>query len=77
MCRHLPDGGKLTLTNFHFTRWQGALAVEQRHLTDAAELYQLLQERFGLGVDDPKNGFTLAELTAVMAGFETHPQAGK
>ncbi len=20
MCRHLPDGGKLTLTNFHFTR---------------------------------------------------------
>ncbi|MGS6293790.1 arylamine N-acetyltransferase, partial [Enterobacter hormaechei] len=22
-------------------------------------------------------GFTLAELTAVMAGFDTHPQAGK
>ena len=29
------------------------------------------------GVDDPKHGFTLAELTAVMAGFDTHPQAGK
>ncbi|MGS6259870.1 arylamine N-acetyltransferase, partial [Enterobacter hormaechei] len=26
---------------------------------------------------DPKHGFTLAELTAVMAGFDTHPQAGK
>ena len=24
-----------------------------------------------------KKGFTLAELTAVMAGFDTHPQAGK
>ena len=77
MCRHLPEGGKLTLTNFNFTRWQGALAVEQRHLADAAELYQVLQEQFGLGVSDPKNGFSLAELTAVMAGFETHPQAGK
>ena len=40
-------------------------------------LYKLMQERFGLGVDDPKHGFTLAELTAVMAGFDTHPQAGK
>lgn len=77
MCRHLPNGGKLTLTNFHFTRWQGALAVEQRNLADAAELYQLMQERFGLGVNDPKHGFSLAELTAVMAGFDTHPQAGK
>ncbi|MGS6571014.1 N-hydroxyarylamine O-acetyltransferase, partial [Enterobacter intestinihominis] len=39
--------------------------------------YKLMQDRFGLGVDDPKHGFTLAEVTAVMAGFDTHPQAGK
>ncbi|EKL9950165.1 N-hydroxyarylamine O-acetyltransferase, partial [Salmonella enterica subsp. enterica serovar Anatum] len=29
MCRHLPDGGKLTLTNFHFTRYHQGHAVEQ------------------------------------------------
>lgn len=77
MCRHLPDGGKLTLTNFHFTHWQGTQAIEQINLPDAAALYELMKERFGLGVDDPKHGFTLAELTAVMAGFDTHPEAGK
>jgi len=77
MCRHLPDGGKLTLTNLHFTHWQNGQVIEQRNLPDAEALYQLMQERFGLGVDDPKHGFSLAELTAVMAGFETHPQAGK
>lgn len=77
MCRHLPDGGKLTLTNFHFTHWKGGHAVEQLNLPDAAALYQLMQERFGLGVDDAKHGFSLAELTAVMAGFDTHPEAGK
>ena len=77
MCRHLPDGGKLTLTNFNFTRWQGGHAEEQIHLPDAEALYALMQARFGLGVDDPKHGFSLEELTAIMAGFETHPQAGK
>lgn len=77
MCRHLPDGGKLTLTNFNFTHWQNGHVEEQIHLPDAEALYQLMQARFGLGVDDPKHGFTLAELTAVMAGFDTHPQAGK
>ncbi|HHE9943549.1 TPA: N-hydroxyarylamine O-acetyltransferase, partial [Enterobacter cloacae] len=69
MCRHLPDGGKLTLTNFNITHWQKGHVEEQIHLPDAAALYQLMQERFGLGVDDPKHGFSLAELTAVMAGF--------
>lgn len=77
MCRHLPDGGKLTLTNFNFTHWQGTHAKEQQTLPDAQALYQVMQARFGLGVDDAKHGFSLAELTAVMAGFETHPQAGK
>ncbi|XPE23790.1 hypothetical protein ACNKHM_27535 [Shigella sonnei] len=24
MCRHLPDSGKLTLTNFHFTHYEWA-----------------------------------------------------
>ena len=69
--------GKLTLTNFNFTHWQNGHVEEQIHLPDAEALYKLMQERFGLGVDDPKHGFTLAELTAVMAGFDTHPQAGK
>jgi N-hydroxyarylamine O-acetyltransferase len=77
MCRHLPDGGKLTLTNFNFTHWQKGHAEEQVHLPDANALYQVMQSRFGLGVDDPKHGFSLDALTAVMAGFDTHPQAGK
>ncbi|MHA6671451.1 N-hydroxyarylamine O-acetyltransferase [Enterobacter mori] len=71
MCLHLPDGGKLTLTNFNFTHWQNGHVEEQIHLPDAEALYRLMQERFGLGVDDAKHGFSLAELTAVMAGFET------
>ncbi|SUG70352.1 arylamine N-acetyltransferase [Salmonella enterica subsp. enterica] len=32
---------------------------------------------FGLGVNDVKHGFTEAELAAVMAAFDTHPEAGK
>ncbi|GKP04194.1 hypothetical protein NUBL23634_51800 [Klebsiella pneumoniae] len=32
---------------------------------------------FGLGVDDPKHGFSEAALAAVMAAFDTHPEAGK
>lgn len=77
MCRHLPDGGKLTLTNFHFTHYQDGHAVEQIHLPDVPSLYALLQERFGLGVADMKHGFTEDELATVMAAFDTHPEAGK
>lgn len=77
MCRHLPDGGKLTLTNFHFTRYQDGRAVEQINLPDVASLYALLQEQFGLGVDDVKHGVTEDELATVMAAFDTHPEAGK
>ena len=77
MCRHLPDGGKLTLTNFHFTHYQEGHAIEQRNVPDVASLYALLQEQFGLRVDDAKHGFTEAELAAVMAAFDTHPEAGK
>lgn len=69
MCRHLPDGGKLTLTNFHFTHWQGATVQEQRYLADVAELHQVLQSRFGLGTEDPQHGVTLSELAAIMAGL--------
>ncbi|POU43118.1 N-hydroxyarylamine O-acetyltransferase [Citrobacter freundii complex sp. CFNIH12] len=77
MCRHLPDGGKLTLTNFHFTRYQDGRAIEQINLPDVASLYALLQEQFGLGVGDVKHGFTEDELATVMAAFDTHPEAGK
>lgn len=77
MCRHLPDGGKLTLTNFHFTRYQDGRAIEQINLPDVASLYALLQEQFGLGVDDVKHEFTEDELATVMAAFDTHPEAGK
>ncbi|HFK9019242.1 TPA: arylamine N-acetyltransferase, partial [Escherichia coli] len=77
MCRHLPDGGKLTLTNFHFTHYENGHAVEQRNLPDVASLYAVMQEQFGLGVDDAKHGFTVDELALVMAAFDTHPEAGK
>lgn len=77
MCRHLPDGGKLTLTNFHFTHYEHGHAVEQIHCPDVASLYVLLQDRFGLGVDDAKHGISEAELARVMAAFDTHPEAGK
>ena len=77
MCRHLPDGGKMTLTNFHFTHWDNAHVVEKIDLPDVPALYEALQTRFGLGVDDAKYGFTEGELAAVMAAFDTHPEAGK
>ena len=65
------------MTNFHFTHYQEGHAIEQRNVPDVASLYALLQEQFGLGVDDAKHGFTEAELAAVMAAFDTHPEAGK
>ncbi len=52
-------------------------AVEQRNLPDVASLYAVMQEQFGLGVDDAKHGFTVDELVLVMAAFDTHPEAGK
>ncbi|MHC2962230.1 arylamine N-acetyltransferase, partial [Klebsiella pneumoniae] len=77
MCRHLPDGGKMTLTNFHFTHWENNHVVEKIDFADVSALYEALQTRFGLGVDDPKHGFSEAALAAVMAAFATHPEAGK
>nr|HDI2583424.1 arylamine N-acetyltransferase [Klebsiella pneumoniae] len=77
MCRHLPDGGKMTLTNFHFTHWENNHVVEKVDFADVSALYEALQTRFGLGVDDPKHGFSEAALAAVMAAFDTHPEAGK
>ena len=77
MCRHLPDGGKMTLTNFHFTHWENNHVVEKIDFADVSALYEALQTRFGLGVDDPKHGFSEAALAAVMAAFDTHPEAGK
>ncbi|QIU88857.1 N-hydroxyarylamine O-acetyltransferase [Yokenella regensburgei] len=77
MCRHLPAGGKMTLTNFHFTHWENNRVLEKIDLPDVDALYEVMQTRFGLGVDDPKNGFSVAELAAVMAAFDTHPEAGK
>lgn len=64
-------------TNFHFTRYHQGHAVEQVNIPDVPSLYQLLQQQFGLGVNDVKHGFTEAELAAVMAAFDTHPEAGK
>ncbi|VDZ83252.1 N-hydroxyarylamine O-acetyltransferase [Kluyvera intermedia] len=51
--------------------------VEKVDFQDVPALYEALQSRFGLGVDDPKYGFSVAELAAVMAAFDTHPDAGK
>ncbi|MFV2408969.1 arylamine N-acetyltransferase, partial [Escherichia coli] len=62
MCRHLPDCVKLTLTNFHFTHYENGHSVEQRNLQDVASVYAVMQEQFGLGVEDAKHGFTVDEL---------------
>lgn len=72
MCRHLPDGVKLTLTNFHFTHWRQGQVQEERVLSNVAALYEILQTRFGLGVDDAQHGFSLQELETVMSRFELH-----
>lgn len=70
MCRHLPDGGKLTLTNFHFTHWKHGEVQEDRVLADVPALYETLQTRFGLGVGDSQHGFSLQQLEKVMSGFD-------
>ena len=57
--------------------YENGHAVEQRNLPDVASLYAVMQEQFGLGVDDAKHGFTVDELALVMAAFDTHPEAGK
>ncbi len=50
--------------------------VEKIDFADVSALYEALQTRFG-PVDDPKHGFSEAALAAVMAAFDTHPEAGK
>ena len=67
----------MTLTNFHFTHWDNNHVVEKIDFPDVPALYEALQIRFGLGVDDPKYGFSVSELEAIMAAFDTHPEAGK
>ncbi|WP_342320655.1 arylamine N-acetyltransferase [Kosakonia sp. BYX6] len=72
LCRHLPDGEKMTLNNFHFTHWKQGLAQEEIMLPDVPALYETLQSRFGLGVSDREHGFSLQQLEKVMSGFDLH-----
>lgn len=72
MCRHLPDGEKLTLTNFHFTHWNKGQVEEDKVLADVPALYETLQTRFGLGVSDPQYGFSVQQLEEVMSRFDLH-----
>ncbi|SFE42669.1 N-hydroxyarylamine O-acetyltransferase [Phytobacter palmae] len=70
MCLHQPDGGKLTLTNYHFTHWQNGHVVEEKTLADTQALYDVMQQRFGLGTDDPRYGFSVEALDTVMSRFD-------
>ena len=72
MCLHQPDGGKLTLTNYHFTHWRNGHAVEEKTLPDTQALYDIMQQRFGLGTDDPHYGFSVEALDTVMSRFDLH-----
>ncbi len=56
MC-HLPDGGKLTLTNFHFTRYHSDAA--EQAVPDVPSL-SVTSAAVCLGVNDVKHGFTEA-----------------
>lgn len=65
--RHLADGSKLTLNNYLFTHWKAEAEVaEQQILPDASALRQVLANRFGLAVDDPRHGVSLDELATVV-----------
>lgn len=72
MCLHQPDGGKLTLTNYHFTHWRNGHAVEEKTLPDTQSLYDIMQQRFGLGTDDPHYGFSVEALDTLMSRFDLH-----
>jgi len=69
MCRHLPEGEKLTLNNFHFTHWRQGEVIQEMALAGAPALYETLQTRFGLGVSDARYGFSLQQLEKVMNSF--------
>lgn len=68
VCRHLPEGEKLTLNNFLFTHWRQG-QKEETQLPNATALYETLQTRFNLGVSDAKSGFSLEQLERVMNSF--------
>lgn len=59
MCLKKADGTTLTQNDRQFNDGQ------PRTIDDAAELYQLLQDKFGLSVNDPHYGFSLAEFAAI------------
>ncbi|MCP2004328.1 N-hydroxyarylamine O-acetyltransferase [Buttiauxella sp. JUb87] len=64
-CQHLmiclknADGTTFTQNDRQFNDGQ------PRTLDDAAEFYQLLQDKFGLRVNHPRYGFSLAEFAAI------------
>lgn len=74
MCRHLPDGVKLTLTNYHFTAWKNGHVTEEIVAPDAKALHALLEQRFGLGTSDPQFGFNVKELEVTMSRFNLHEE---
>jgi len=59
MCLKRPDGVTLTQNDRQFNDGQ------PRTIDDAGELYQLLQDTFGLQVNHPRHGFSLAEFAAI------------
>ncbi|PIJ49001.1 N-hydroxyarylamine O-acetyltransferase [Erwinia sp. OLTSP20] len=66
MCRHLPDGSRLTLNNFLLSHKSQHRATEKYVIPDAATLYDVIQRRFALSVSDKNYGFSAPQLYAVM-----------
>lgn len=59
MCLKGDNGVSLTQNDWQFSDGQ------PRTQDNAAELYQLIQQRFGLRVDDKQHGFSLDEFAAI------------
>ncbi|MBH3156863.1 arylamine N-acetyltransferase [Serratia ureilytica] len=66
MSRHLADGGKITLSNFAFTHRSKDQIIQKAELPNVSKLYEVIETRFGLGVNDERHGFSEEELSSIM-----------
>ncbi|WP_413715910.1 arylamine N-acetyltransferase [Serratia ureilytica] len=66
MSRHLANGEKITLSNFIFTHRSRSQVIQKIELPNVSKLYEIIENRFGLDVNDEKHGFSEEKLLIIM-----------
>ncbi|BEO64175.1 N-hydroxyarylamine O-acetyltransferase [Serratia marcescens] len=66
MSRHLANGEKITLSDFVFTHRSKDQVIQKIELPNVSKLYEIIETRFGLDVNDERHGFSEEKLSSIM-----------